>query len=129
VVGQQADGGRGDALAPVAVTQPIANFGVDALDIGVQDVADAAGDVAVHLDGQERPRRHHLCAGDERSGIVDRIRMRKGVAQTEPDPAIVGLHRQRRGIVIVPVAHDDRPGPQLDRRHQASFVPNRLARA
>ena len=101
--GQEAKRRGRDAAAPEGAAEPVADFGADPLDVGPAHVADAAGQLAVDLDGEEGLRIHAPGEGDERQRVADPVRVREQVAQSKPDLAIVREPRQIGGIGVPPL--------------------------
>jgi hypothetical protein len=91
-----------DAPAPVRLAEPVAHFRGHAFHVLLHDEANPAHGGAVDLDGKERLGPHFARPLDERRPVLARVRMRKPVAQVQPDLAVVRVQDQRRHVTTSP---------------------------
>src|SRR5690606_20358306 len=94
------------AAAPAPLAEPVPELGIDALDVRVQDDADAADRFPVDFDREIGDGYHPGAVADPGRGVLERVGVREAVAETRPDTAILGMPGERRGIVQAPVADD-----------------------
>jgi hypothetical protein len=94
-----------DTVPPKFLTQPKADLGDMAMDILANTNTDAANCRAVDVDTKICRWLCGCCAPQEFMCILDRIWVRKQIAQPEPDTAVVSMFRQRRCVIQAPVAN------------------------
>src|SRR2546423_869163 len=101
---------RGNNFAHDAAPQefsrkPITELGCVTVHVFARTKADPAGGLTVDLDAKILPRFIGDRASQKILCVFYRVRMRKRIAQSEPDAAIIRVLGQRFGIVKAPIAN------------------------
>ena len=93
-----------DAASPEPLSQPIPDLRRHAFDIGMEHEPDATYGFVIHRDGERRFGNVVVNMADEPTGVALRVRVRKPVAQVQPDLAIVRVGDKGVGIGRAPRA-------------------------
>ena len=94
IIGKRRHGFTSDAVSPEIFAQPVTKLGAMAMNIFADANADPADGCSADIDAKTGGRLRAHGALQEFIRVVDCVRMRKQIAQPQPDLAIVRILRQ-----------------------------------